>query len=559
MLLSMTLLLLLLLTTSFLFYKKSRQDFEEKKVYDINICVKSIKEHLNNTELQLVELMLNTLDESNLNSPKDMLKIIAKGRISALIKNKLSVNSDVDCFFVKKTKGLLLKSYGASTPSASRHHIMSYLWKNEKPDAYPGLSSRWKIIKIKDEAFFYLAYEMEGYIVGTFVRVAIFDRELSVILDQDLDSYGYIENNQFLYDQGTNYKDINDTDGEQRWNRLINGRIAFQNTIPDTDIIFAGIFRMEILKLVLNNTYIMFAGIVLIFMVMLNVLHRKISRFIINPIYHLLNGMLHVADGDFEHQLDEDVGSNEFNVLNQSFNRMVNEIVDLRIQKYEQQIKDSERRMKLLRLQIKPHFYLNAITTIRSMTYQDRNEDIRTYLDVLSGHIRYMLRINSSEVLLTEELTHIENYLKLQEIKFPKSVAYYIGCSPELQEKKIGHLLLYTIIENSFKFAMNLYDTLILLIQCELHKDSTFQGYRVIIEDNGGGFSKEQLEKFQIDIEVEEKQEGQHIGLSNIRKTLELQYGRRDLLRLSNVEPHGARVEIWIPDTEDMTPEGGMR
>jgi sensor histidine kinase YesM len=103
---------------------------------------------------------------------------------------------------------------------------------------------------------------------------------------------------------------------------------------------------------------------------------------------------------------------------------------------------------------------------------------------------------------------------------------------------------------------MSLYETLILLIQCELIEDSSFQGYRVIIEDNGKGFSGEQIEKFRIGNEVEEKQDGRHIGLSNIKKTLELQYGRKDLLRLSNVEPHGARVEIWIPDVKNIATEG---
>ena len=116
-------------------------------------------------------------------------------------------------------------------------------------------------------------------------------------------------------------------------------------------------------------------------------------------------------------------------------------------------------------------------------------------------------------------------------------------------------MIIFTVIENAFKFAMNLYDTLILLILCEEIREDGFQGFRVIIEDNGDGFSEDQLNKFHIGNEVEEKQDGKHIGLSNIKKTLELQYGRKDLLRLSNATPHGARVEIWIPDEKNIVPE----
>ena len=40
----------------------------------------------------------------------------------------------------------------------------------------------------------------------------------------------------------------------------------------------------------------------------------------------------------------------------------------------------------------------------------------------------------------------------------------------------------------------------------------------------------------------------EHLGLSNARYTLNLVYHRSDLLRLSNREGGGARVEIWIPE-----------
>jgi len=553
---TMVFLLLLLLATSLIFYQKSKRDFEEKKEYAVNICVQSIKENLNKAEVQIIDLMLNTIDETDLDSIHDMTRSLAKNRINTTIKNKLSVNSDVDCLFVKEENSFMVKGYSDTLPSLSRKHIMKYFWKNEQLEAFKTRNSQWKIIMIDNEAFFYSAYDMGGYIVGALIRVSIFDDTLNLIMDEDIDSYTYIANNQDIY---TYEADVTKQDTgvkAYKYNKFANERVTIKSIIPNSDITFVGYFKIKVLKLFLNNTYIMLIGIVFIFMAMLLVLKRIISHFILNPITGLLDGMQHVANGRFDYHVIEDAGSIEFNELNKSFNRMVKEIVDLRINKYEQQIKDSERRIKLLRMQIKPHFYLNAITTVRSMTYQDRGEEIRAYLDALSDHIRYMLRVDSDEVKLSEELSHIENYLNMQEMKFPNSVAYYIGCGKELQEKEIGHLILFTVIENAFKFAMNLYDTLILLIQCEPVEENGFRGYRVIIEDNGKGFSREQIEKFRLGNEVEEKQDGRHIGLSNIKKTLELQYSRKDLLRLSNVEPHGARVEIWIPDDKKIIPEG---
>lgn len=43
----------------------------------------------------------------------------------------------------------------------------------------------------------------------------------------------------------------------------------------------------------------------------------------------------------------------------------------------------------------------------------------------------------------------------------------------------------------------------------------------------------------------------EHLGLSNIRHTLQFTYHRQDLLRLSNKEDGGARAEILIPIEEE--------
>jgi len=43
----------------------------------------------------------------------------------------------------------------------------------------------------------------------------------------------------------------------------------------------------------------------------------------------------------------------------------------------------------------------------------------------------------------------------------------------------------------------------------------------------------------------------EHLGLTNVRYTLHLAYCRNDLLRISNREEGGARVEIRIPDGEE--------
>ena len=43
----------------------------------------------------------------------------------------------------------------------------------------------------------------------------------------------------------------------------------------------------------------------------------------------------------------------------------------------------------------------------------------------------------------------------------------------------------------------------------------------------------------------------EHLGMSNVRYTLNLIYNCSDLLHISNRECGGAHIEIWIPDEEE--------
>ena len=67
---------------------------------------------------------------------------------------------------------------------------------------------------------------------------------------------------------------------------------------------------------------------------------------------------------------------------------MMNVIVNLRIRAYDEKIQLMDTQMKYFQMQLKPHFFLNALTTIYSMSYQKRNEDIRTYIDALTKQVR---------------------------------------------------------------------------------------------------------------------------------------------------------------------------
>jgi len=93
---------------------------------------------------------------------------------------------------------------------------------------------------------------------------------------------------------------------------------------------------------------------------------------------------------------------------------------------------------------------------------------------------------------------------------------------------------------------MTLDETLSIFIKIEPYKFEENDAIKIVIEDSGEGFPQMILDKVNNN-DGDETSDGHKIGISNIKRTLALLYGKSNLLKISNVEPMGGRVEILIP------------
>ena len=98
---------------------------------------------------------------------------------------------------------------------------------------------------------------------------------------------------------------------------------------------------------------------------------------------------------------------------------------------------------------------------------------------------------------------------------------------------------------------MTLTDKAYITIKGEYYEEEGFKGFRLIEEDNGPGFSKEALEKIET-AEADDPFTKEHLGLTNVRYSLNIIYKRDDLLRLSNKPDGGAHIELLIPEEENL-------
>ena len=74
-----------------------------------------------------------------------------------------------------------------------------------------------------------------------------------------------------------------------------------------------------------------------------------------------------------------------------TYNIMVSEIKDLKINVYEQQIAHEKLESQYLKQQITPHFMINCLNTASQLTEYGEPELARRLLRELSVHLRYVL------------------------------------------------------------------------------------------------------------------------------------------------------------------------
>lgn len=114
----------------------------------------------------------------------------------------------------------------------------------------------------------------------------------------------------------------------------------------------------------------------------------------------------------------------------------------------------NEAQLQMLRYQLNPHFLFNALNSIRTLIYHDRNKADRMITD-LSDILRYSLAKNDDhEVELKDEIDIIKNYLEIQGIRFEEKLKVELDIRENTLDIKIPCFLIHPLVENAVKFGI---------------------------------------------------------------------------------------------------------
>jgi two-component system, sensor histidine kinase YesM len=289
----------------------------------------------------------------------------------------------------------------------------------------------------------------------------------------------------------------------------------------------------------------------------------RFSRQISIPIHNLAEHLRLFAAGQLDIPPLEEGNTDEISIMVSSFNNMTREINELigeikekahieaqfkeqslKMLEVENLLKQSE--LELLQAQINPHFLFNTLNTISTLADIESAVKTKEVLNNMAHILRYNLKRSKEVVSLKEELDTVLSYLQIQKTRFPKRLEYSINADPQCLEFKLPGMVLQPFVENAVIHGLEPYEHV-----CRISITAVKKQDDIIIQiiDNGAGISPERMKQIE-ESKNEQISFRQYFGINNVRRRLQLFYGR-ETLKIESVEREGTQIFITLPTGED--------
>jgi len=156
--------------------------------------------------------------------------------------------------------------------------------------------------------------------------------------------------------------------------------------------------------------------------------------------------------------------------------------------------------LKSIRSQLNPHFVFNALSSIQALINKNEIDNANQYLTEFSSLLRDSLQNHNADMVpLATEIKVLENYIKLEQLRFNFNYEIKRDSNIELNAVEIPSLLLQPIVENAIKHGIAvLKDAGRLVVAFSRNNDSLV----ISIADNGKGFDATQQQQGKFGIKL---------------------------------------------------------
>jgi len=227
--------------------------------------------------------------------------------------------------------------------------------------------------------------------------------------------------------------------------------------------------------------------------------------------------------------------TNEFGMMFNGYRRQMERIDELLLSLKEQHKRQREAEIQALQAMINPHFLYNTLDQLNWMAIESGQEKISKMVSLMGKMFRIGLSNGETVIPIRDELSHVECYLQIQQIRWGERLSFRIQADEDLLDLYIPRLTLQPFVENAFIHGFHgRRSGDIAIVARGRERDVEFQ-----IIDNGVGIGPEWEKRKQ-------RKTGGY-GVSNVRKRIAAYFGPPYGAELRRREGDGTIASIVLP------------
>ncbi|HEY8560923.1 MAG TPA: histidine kinase [Pyrinomonadaceae bacterium] len=187
-----------------------------------------------------------------------------------------------------------------------------------------------------------------------------------------------------------------------------------------------------------------------------------------------------------------------------------------------------------LKMQLHPHFLFNTLHSISSLVLEDPPKANRM-IARLGDFLRLTLEHSEQEfVSLKEEIEFVRCYLEIEQARFSDRLQIEFDVAAESLTAQVPHLILQPLVENAIQHAIA---PRAAKGTIKIRAQRRGAAIRVEIADSGNGMKAQN----------DDSNNGQGVGLSNVRGRLRQLYGANHKFELTGNPAGGLTAFLEIP------------
>ena len=403
-----------LFATIYSYQNQINQNYINENNYMCSKWISNTDTRLNMIHDQIYDVFVTLYNDTEFQkNPHDIDAFTAKKIVDLLQKKTIASNDISAIFLYDENSDYYVYNANSKSTIIRLPMVKSFLKEICKIDNIQSSNRSWSIKYIGGNEFFYECIKMGRFYVGSVSDCDLYTFN-DVIENSEITTF-FSDGNETILNVGdnklSNYVDES-IDGTQHKDDYIVSSLTGNNTDIKGSLI---VKRNGKESTIFGNTLFLINAIIEILLIV--ILFTYIRRRILKQTNELIKATQEISKGNLDYRINvDDVGSDEFKEIYDNFNNMTSQITDLKIEQYDMKLKEEENKLRMLRGQLRPHAFMNGITTISNLTYDNDSEKVRDYIFQFSQFTRYMLNTSNEWVSVKEELKQIENYIEMQKI-----------------------------------------------------------------------------------------------------------------------------------------------